>query len=106
MHSIDLLAHPSWREGLPRTVPQALLSGTPVVAHDVDGTREVVIEGRTGRLVSPGDHDRLRKAILDARRNPMMEKELAENGRRLCAEMFSQEKMVEELQKLYESLLD
>ena len=106
MHSIDLLAHPSWREGLPRTVPQALLSGTPVVAHDVDGTGEVVIEGRTGRLVPPGDHPRLRKAILDARRNPMIEKELAENGRRLCKDMFSSEKMVSELEKLYESLLD
>lgn len=106
MHSIDLLAHPSWREGLPRTVPQALLSGTPVVAHDVDGTREVVIEGRTGRLVSPGDHERLREVILAARSNPMMERELAENGRKLCADMFSQEKMVEELLELYESLLD
>ncbi|MBB48319.1 MAG: glycosyl transferase family 1 [Phycisphaerae bacterium] len=106
MHSIDLLAHPSWREGLPRTVPQALLSGTPVVAHDVDGTGEVVIEGRTGRLVSPGDHLRLRKTILDARWNPEIEKELAENGRRLCKDMFSSEKMVSELEKLYESLLD
>ena len=106
MHSMDLLAHPSWREGLPRTVPQALLSGTPVVAHDVDGTGEVVIEGRTGRLVPPGDHSRLRKVILDARSHPRIEKELAENGRRLCKDMFSSEKMVSELQKLYESLLD
>jgi glycosyltransferase involved in cell wall biosynthesis len=106
MHSIDLLAHPSWREGLPRTVPQALLSGTPVVAHDVDGTREVVVEGRTGRLVLPGDHKRLRDVILNARRNPLAERQLAKNGRQLCKDMFAKDLMVSELQKLYESLLN
>ncbi len=106
MHSMDLLAHPSWREGLPRTVPQALLSGTPVVAHDVDGTSEVVIEGETGRLIRPGDHGHLREAIINARDNPGKERELAQNGRRLCRRLFARETMVAELLELYESLLD
>src|SRR5690606_9389848 len=35
--AMDVLAHPSYREGLPRTAPQALLAGVPVVVYDVDG---------------------------------------------------------------------
>src|SRR5205085_982530 len=40
VRSMDILAHPSYREGLPRTVPQALLCGVAPVAYDVDGTGE------------------------------------------------------------------
>ena len=44
MRAMDLLVHPSYREGLPRTIPQALLTETPVVAYDTDGTREACID--------------------------------------------------------------
>ena len=105
MRCIDLLAHPSWREGLPRTVPQALLSGTPVIANDVDGTSEVVIEGRTGRLVRPGDIASLQAKLIHARENPKHERELAQEGKSLCMKLFPAPKMVHELDKLYHSLL-
>lgn len=104
MHLIDLLAHPSWREGLPRCVPQALLSGTPVVAHDVDGTREVVIDGETGWLVSPGDHRALQRAIIEAQFNPTDACRMAEVGRERCRQMFPAERMVDELEQLYAKL--
>ena len=44
MRACDILLHPSYREGLPRTVPQALLCGVPVVATDTDGTPEACID--------------------------------------------------------------
>ena len=43
IQSCDLLVHPSYREGLPRVVVQAMLAGVPVVATDADGTREVCV---------------------------------------------------------------
>jgi len=106
MHSIDLLVHPSLREGLPRTVPQALLSGTPVVAYDVDGTREAVIDGETGRLVTPGDVDGLARSIMQARADPQMEGRLAQRGRERCSRMFPARRMVDELEGLYRSILE
>src|SRR5262245_42701642 len=63
IRAMDLLAHPSYREGLPRTVPQALLCGVAPVAYDCDGTGEVCADGRTGRLVRTGDRPGLRDAI-------------------------------------------
>ncbi|MEC7351649.1 MAG: glycosyltransferase, partial [Planctomycetota bacterium] len=106
MHSIDLLVHPSLREGLPRTVPQALLSGTPVVAYDVDGTREAVIDGETGRLLAPGDIDGLARSILRAQSDPGSEGRLAQRGRERCRRMFPARRMVEELEGLYRSILE
>ena len=50
---------PSYREGLPRTVPQALLCGVCPVAYDCDGTGEVLGDGQTGRLVPLGDRAKL-----------------------------------------------
>lgn len=59
----DLCIHPSYREGLPRAVVQGMLCGKPVVAYDIDGTREVVVDGVTGRLLKPGDRDALEGAV-------------------------------------------
>jgi hypothetical protein len=103
--AMDLLVHPSWREGLPRTVVQALLARTPVVAHDVDGTREVCIDGQTGRLVSPGDHAALRMAIEAARDDPDEADRQAGRGHDLCASQFDWRVMVERLDDLYRSVL-
>lgn len=103
--AMDLLVHPSWREGLPRTVVQALLARTPVVAHDVDGTGEVCIDGQTGRLVAPGDHAALRAAVEESRDDPAEAARQAERGYDLCKSRFDGRLMVERLDELYRSIL-
>ncbi len=64
--AMDLLVHASLREGLARVLPQALLSGCPVISYDVDGAREVVRDGVTGFLVPAGSVAGLREAMLRA----------------------------------------
>lgn len=101
MRAMDVLVHASYREGLPRTVPQALLSGTAVVAYDVDGTREACVEGETGRLVRLGDLAGLRDAVVWMYDHADERRRLAERGRAVCRERFSAERMVAELEKVY-----
>ena len=48
LSATDIVVHTSLREGLARVLPQALLTGRPVVSYDVDGAREVVRSGETG----------------------------------------------------------
>jgi glycosyltransferase involved in cell wall biosynthesis len=103
MRAMDVLAHPSYREGLPRTVPQALLAGTAVVATDTDGTNEVIQDKVTGRLVPTGDPAALREAILWMLEDEPRRRTLAEAGRTLCSDRFSAERMVAELEKVYAS---
>jgi len=101
MRAADLLAHPSYREGLPRTVPQALLCGTPAVAYDVDGTREACIDHQTGRLVTLGDRAALAAAIHALAAHAPARLRLAQTGRTMCQQMFSADKMVTDLEAVY-----
>jgi len=61
----DLLVLTSKTEGLPGAVLEAAAAGVPAVAFDIGGAAETMVEGRTGRLVSPGDLDGMTKAIED-----------------------------------------
>lgn len=94
MRAMDVLAHPSSREGLPRTVPQALLAGTLPIAYDCDGTREVCVEMETGRLVPVGDVAKLREAVRWAHDHPAERAAMVARGRDRCAREFSVAAMV------------
>ena len=105
IRAMDVLAHPSSREGLPRTVPQALLCGVCPVAYDVDGTREACRDGETGLLVTLGDVVGLRNAIVQLHDDPDLRTRLASHGRDWCATEFAAETMVEHLEAVYERAL-
>lgn len=101
IRAMDVLVHPSMREGLPRTVPQALLCGVCPVAYDVDGTGEACRDGQTGVLVHPGDRAGLRAAIRRLCDHPGEREAMAARGREECRVRFSAGRMVEELEKVY-----
>lgn len=105
LRAMDALVHPSYREGLPRTAPQALLSGVPLVAYDGDGAGEVCAEMRTGRLVPTGDLAALRRAVRWTIENREEALALAEAGREFCRARFDAAVMVEALDRLYRALL-
>jgi glycosyltransferase involved in cell wall biosynthesis len=105
MRAMDVLAHPSYREGLPRTVPQALLCDVCPVAYDVDGTGEVCRDGETGRLVKAGDIAGLKAALEWCASKPAERNAMAHRGRALCAEAYSAERMVADLEKVYAEAL-
>ena len=104
--AMDILAHPSYREGLPRPVVQALLCGVCPVAYDVDGTREICVEMETGRRVKPGDIEALRGAVRWAARCPDERREMAGRGRSMCSIAYSAQTMVHELEQVYADALD
>lgn len=100
----DILVHASQWEGLPRAVVQALLMRVPVVAFDIDGTPEVVIDRSTGRLVKLNDLDAFSDAIAELARDPQTRARYGASGRDLCLSRFDSRVMVRRLAALYESL--
>jgi len=106
IRAMDVLAHPSFREGLPRTVPQALLCGVCPVAYDVDGTGEACRDGETGLLVKAGDRAGLRAAIERLYDHPDERRAMAERGRDECRERFSARAMVGALERVYASVVN
>ncbi|MCK4603712.1 MAG: glycosyltransferase [Deltaproteobacteria bacterium] len=65
MYDHRLLILPSYREGRPSVVLEAMAAAMPVLATDIDGTRELVTDGQTGWLVPPGDVNALSGALDD-----------------------------------------
>ncbi len=100
----DILAHTSQWEGLPRGVVQALLMRVPVVAFDVDGTPEVVLDERTGRLVKLGDPDGFAEALLALTNDADGRRRMGAAGRAHCLERFDWRRMVTALEELYQRL--
>ena len=103
--AMDLLVHPSWREGLPRAVVQSMLAKVPVIASDANGTKEVVINNKTGWLVDIGDHEALSKSVIECIFNVNKKNKLIQNAFDLTIDGFSAEKMVEETLSAYELIL-
>jgi glycosyltransferase involved in cell wall biosynthesis len=92
---------PSLYEGLPLVAVESLAAGRAVVATAVDGTPEVVIDGKTGLTVPPGDGDQLAEAICRLLRDGELRRQLGHAGRRWVLEHFSQERQVQQTQALY-----
>jgi len=103
--AMDLVVHASLREGLARVLPQALLSGRPVVSFDQDGAREVVVDGETGFLVRTRSSEALAAGLLRALSDLDAARALAAEGRRRFTDRFRAETMVRRLDALYRRLL-
>ena len=80
MASIDLYCLPSRYEGLPFSALEAMAAERPIVATDVPGTNEVVINGRNGLLVRSDDPDGLATAICSVLDEPGLGRRLAAQG--------------------------
>jgi glycosyltransferase involved in cell wall biosynthesis len=103
--SSDILVHCSLREGLARSLPQAMLCGRPAVSFDVDGAREVVNEN-TGRLIEPKNVEQLTKSIAELIENRVLREKLGAAGRESVKEKFAPERMVDTIEAVYKKLLE
>ena len=95
--AMDLFCLPSWREGMPRTIIEAMMMGKPVVATDIRGAREEVVPGETGVLVPTRSPDRLAAAIARFIDDPGLGKQLGAAGRERALMLYD-EKIVIALQ--------
>jgi len=104
LRAADLFIHPSHQEGFSNAILEAMAAGLPVVACDVGGNPEVVVDGETGRLVPPRCPVRLAEAMSELLRDEGKRRAMGEAGRRRAEERFSLGRMVAEIEAMYESL--
>jgi glycosyltransferase involved in cell wall biosynthesis len=105
INSSDILVHCSLREGLARTLPQAMLCAKPAVSFDVDGAREVVNEN-TGRLISPCSSMELMMRCAELIENKDLREKLGKAGRESVKQKFAPETMVDTIEAVYKKLLE
>jgi glycosyltransferase involved in cell wall biosynthesis len=103
LKTFDVFVLPSWREGIPRGLMEAMAAGVPVVASDIPGNRELIEDGQTGLLFSPHDPNDLARAIATLSDEKDLRQALVERARARVAGHFSASRMAEAYADLYES---
>jgi glycosyltransferase involved in cell wall biosynthesis len=104
--AMDVLVHPSRREGLARALPQAQLAGCPVVTYDVDGNREGLVPDVTGFLVRPFDVGELSRRLSVLLEDGQRRRSMGEAGRAFATRRFAAAAMVDGLERVYREALE
>lgn len=103
--ALDILVLPSLSEGLPRIILEAMAMAKPVVATNIAGIPELVVDGKTGFLVPPQNAGALAEAIRTLISNKPLACKMGKAGRERVETYFSIEQMVHGIEKIYEELI-
>jgi glycosyltransferase involved in cell wall biosynthesis len=101
VNAMDILVHPSRREGLARALPQGALAGCPVLTYDIDGNREGLIDGTTGHLLPPFDKQKLADALAGLIGSAELRQKMGSAGREFALNRFDINVMIDELENVY-----
>lgn len=92
--AMDLFCLPSWREGMPRTIIEAMMMAKPVLATDIRGSREEVVPEETGVLVPARSQEQLAAAMRRFLEAPTWGKSLGLAGRQRALRLYDENKVV------------
>lgn len=103
--SFDIFAFPSHAESFGVALIEAMAMHLPVVASNCDGVLDIVVDGKTGVLVPPGDAASLAGALQRLLEDPLLRQEMGAAGRKRVMGCFDRERQMDRLEEIYRSLL-
>ena len=103
--SANALVFPSYREGFPNVVIEAGAMGLPSIVTDINGSREIIIDGENGIIVPSKDAEALYHAMKHFIENPVDVKRMAENARPLIASRYEQSYVRQCLKDFYKECI-
>ncbi len=106
MRNADVFCLASKQEGLPIVFLEALASGTPIVAFEVGGAQDTVLEGETGYRVPAGSVEAFARCVTKILRDESLRQRMGETGRALARKQFSLETVASQYLALYRELAD
>ena len=105
LNKIKLLVIPSYSEGLPNIMLEAMACGTPVLATPVGAISDVIQDGETGFIMENNSSVRITESIIRAINYPSLE-EIAQHARALVGKEFIYERAVEKYREILSNLLN
>jgi glycosyltransferase involved in cell wall biosynthesis len=106
IQTIDIFVLPSLTEGLSISILEAMASSKPVIATNVGGNPELVINKKTGILVPPKDPEALANAMIELIKNKKLREEMGREGRKRVEKEFTIEKTAKKYIKEYKNILE
>jgi glycosyltransferase involved in cell wall biosynthesis len=104
LQSVDAFVLPSYAEGMPMALLEAMACGLPVISTPVGGIPELVAEGVSGILVEPGNTAAIAQAMKTLIDDPSLRQSMGMSGRRQVEEVYSFETHLNELGRIYKSV--
>ncbi len=105
-NEMKLFILPSLGEGISNTILEAMASGLPVIATNVGGNPELVIEGKTGTLVQPKMPDELADKIIEFHQQPYLFSEYGRAAKKRIEKEFSLDAMVRRYISVYDDMIN
>jgi len=100
-HKSDIVVLPSYREGLPRCLIEASACGLPMIATDVPGCNEVIIDGKNGYLVSPKNAQQIADRVCQLADAPILRQEMGKFSRERAVDLFNEKTINNQTIALY-----
>ena len=105
LQTSDVFLFPSYREGLPYSILESLAAGTPVIASNVGGIPDAVIDGVHGLLIEPRDPVQIADAIRKLASNSHLVRTMSQNCLSRSREFYGLERLATQFDNLYASVL-
>lgn len=102
----DIFVLPSYKEGMPRSIIEAMAMELPVIATNIRGSREEIVDGETGILVPVGDVNALSNAMIKLAKDSELRKTMGKKGREKAEKYFDESKVIEKQIIIIERLLN
>ncbi|MFC1868984.1 glycosyltransferase family 4 protein [Thermodesulfobacteriota bacterium] len=105
LSAIDILVIPSLLEGFPMITLEAMAMAKPIIATNIEGIKEQLIDSESGLLIPPGDEHAVSQAFVKIVEDKMLSGKLGSNARKRVVEEFSVQRMINETEKVYIPLI-
>jgi len=105
LREVDIVALPSYHEGLPKALLEAAASGLPLIASDIAGCRPVVVPGENGLLVPPRDAGALAAAVESLADDPELRERFGARSRQFALERFDRRIILEGFATLHDRVV-
>ncbi len=102
-HRADCFINPSFNEGMPNAVLEAMACGLPVIASSVAGNKDIIEDRQNGFLFNPMDSNQLQKIFTEIMNDSKLLSETGENARQTAKRDFSWQKAANDYLKLFQS---
>lgn len=101
----DVLIQASWSEALPTVLIEAGAASIPAVATNVGGTAEIILDGKSGFLIDPGDAESLANRTIEILLSQNLREQMGKNARDYVFSVFSLEKQANQTIAYYDDIL-
>ena len=103
LNAADIFLMPSYREGLPTVVMEAMSAGLPVIGTDIRGNRDLISHGKTGYLVKVNDAETMAEYLRELMEKKEQRITMGEKARE-AVQPYGKNQVAREMEKIYRSL--